>query len=88
MGSYILLKKLTESKSLFNVLFKCSATLEKRIMIESDALRQAQGKQEISTFACVKCENNPADALSRIKHSASLMSCVFQNKCGPQLSNM
>lgn len=50
-------------------------------MIDTDAICQAHGKQEISTIGYVRGENNIADALTNIKYSAPLMKFLLRNKC-------
>lgn len=49
-------------------------------MIEADTIRQAYGKSEISPFGYVRSKINPADALTKVKHSAPLNECTLQTK--------
>lgn len=82
-GNYIPLKTITDSKRLFDIILKCSATSEKRLMLEADAIPQAYGKSETSTILYVKRKNDPADALTKIENFVSLIECKVQKQFSP-----
>lgn len=38
-------------------------------MIDAEAICQTYEKQEMATIEYVRCENNPANSLTNVKHS-------------------
>ena len=55
----------TDSKSLFDIITKCSNTSERRLMIDLQAVRDAYQSYEISNVGFLRGPNNPADALTK-----------------------
>jgi len=66
MGRDIPLMMFTDSKSLFDIITKCSHTQEKRLMIDLQAVRDAYESHEISNVGFIRGPNNPADGLTKI----------------------
>lgn len=56
------------------------SNFRKKNLIEAATIRQEYGKQEISTIAHVRSENNPADALTTMERSVPLIKCILRNK--------
>ncbi len=56
----------TDSKSLFDVITKCSHTKERRFMIDLQAVRDAYVLHDISKVGFIRGLNNPADSLTKI----------------------
>lgn len=80
-NSTIRLQMLTDSKSLFDVIKKCSTTAEKRLMIDIKVVRQAYEKFEFSGVGFVRSDNNPADSFTKHKPNSALMKIIHTNKC-------
>ena len=74
------LQMLTDSKSLFDVITKCSNTSERRLMIDVDAVRTAYLKHEISNFGFLRGPNNPADGLTKPKSCPALIHLMRTGK--------
>ena len=55
----------TDSKSLFDVITKCSHTQERRLMIDLQAIRDAYSSHEICNFGFIHGPNNPAGGLTK-----------------------
>ena len=66
LGRRIPMTMYTDSTSLFDVITKCSSTLEKRLMIDISAVRQAYEREEISDVRFVRTKDNPADAFTKV----------------------
>ena len=81
MKRHIPLTMLTDSKSLFNVITKCSSTSEKRLMIDICALREAYASQEISDVGFIATKNNPADAFTKVTKCQALQHIVSTGSC-------
>jgi Reverse transcriptase (RNA-dependent DNA polymerase) len=64
---------LTDSRSLFDVITRNSATSERRLMIDVSATRQAYERHETSDVGFIRTSNNPADALTKRGYNAALM---------------
>lgn len=75
------LQMLTDSKSLFDVLTKCSSTIEKRLMIDLQVVRQAYETHLISDLGFIRTEHNPADGLTKIGTCQALRKLIATNKC-------
>ena len=65
LGRNIALQMFTDSKSLFDVITKCSSTTEKRLMIDISTVRTAYESFEVSEVGFIRSENNPADAFTK-----------------------
>ena len=63
---------LTDSKSLFDVLVKNSTTLERRLMIDFKAARDAYNSKEISNIGFIRSHCNAADAFTKAKGCEAL----------------
>jgi len=61
LGKSIPLTMFTDSKSLFDVITKCSITTEKRLMIDIKSVREAYDRQEGSDVGFLRSEFNAAD---------------------------
>ena len=72
LGQDIPIQMFTDSKSLFDVITKCSHTTEKRLMIDISTVRKAYENFEISDVGFLGSENNPADAFTKIGSFPSL----------------
>ena len=59
----------TDSRSLFDVITRNTTTTEKRLMVDIRAIREAYEHMEISDVAWIRSENNPADALTKVKEN-------------------
>ena len=81
MNRNIKLTMLTDSKSLFDVITKCSQTTEKRLMIDISVVREAYEENEISNVGFIRTDQNPADAMTKVMHSKVLSRIINQNKC-------
>lgn len=66
------LRMFTDSKTFFDVITKNTTTTEKRLMIEIKAVRESYERMELSDVPWIRSENNPADALSKVKENAVL----------------
>lgn len=77
----ISLQMFTDSKSLFDIITKCSGTTEKRLLIDIKAVREAYERFEVSDVGFVRSENNPADAFTKIKCNSALFKILKNNKC-------
>lgn len=62
----------TDSKCLFDVITKNTTTTEKRLMIDVQTIREAYEKMEISDVGWIRSEQNPADALTKVKDNEVL----------------
>lgn len=72
VGRSIGLRMFTDSKTLFDVITKNTTTTEKRLMIDIKAVRESYERMELSDVAWIRSENNPADALTKVKENAVL----------------
>ena len=66
LDSFVSLSIFTDSKSLFDVITKCSHTQERRLMINLQAVRDAYAVHDISNVGFMRGPNNPADGLTKI----------------------
>ncbi len=80
LGQHIPLQMLTDSKSLFDTMIKCSTTTEKRLMIDISVVREAYTAQEISNVGFVRSPNNPADGMTKAGKCASLTDLITTGK--------
>ncbi len=71
----------TDSKSLFDVITKCSHTQENRLMIDLQAVRDAYAGHDISNVGFIRGPNNPADALPKIGTRHALYHILLSGKC-------
>ena len=78
LGRPIGLQMCTDSKTLFDVVTKNTTTTEKRLMIDIKAVRESYERMELSDVAWIRSENNPADALTKVKENAVLNRIVDQ----------
>ena len=62
----------TNSRSLFDLLNKCSQTQERRLMIDLQGVWDAYKSQDISNFGFIRGPNNPADGMTRPSKGVSL----------------
>ena len=68
MNRNIKLTMLTDSKSIFDVITKCSQTTENPLMIDISFVREASEENEISNVGFIKTDQNPADALTKVMY--------------------
>lgn len=54
-------------------------------MTNTDVIHQTYANQEISNFGYVKSENNPSNALNKVKRFAPLTKCIVHNERDLQL---
>ena len=81
MKLHIPLTMLTDCKSLFDVISKCSSTSETRLMIDICAVRIAYASQEISDVGFINTKNNPPDAFTKITKSEALHHIISTSSC-------
>jgi hypothetical protein len=67
------LQALTDSKSLFDVMTKRSATSERRLMLDIACAQDAWTKQDISDIGFIRSAENIADGLTKQMKQASLL---------------
>ena len=77
------LKMFTDSKSLFDVITKCTMTAEKRLMIDIFAINQAYDGREITNVGFVRSENNIANGFTKVMKSESLLNVMATGLCAP-----
>lgn len=70
---------LNDSKSLFFVISKKSRTLERRLMLEIGAAREAFRKQQIFDIDLIQAGDNSADGLSKRTSQTSLRMALFSH---------
>ena len=58
---------LTDSLSLFDVITKSTITTEKRLMIDLKVVKDSYHRNELRNIGFIRSENNPADALTKVK---------------------
>ncbi len=66
------LEMFTDSKSLLDVITKCSSTSERRLMIDIQIVRDAYSREEISDVGFIRSDQNPADALTKLSPCRAL----------------
>lgn len=71
----------TYSKSLFDIITKCSTTTEKRLLIHVKAVREDYEKFELSDVGFVRSENNPSDGFTKLNCNDALFKILSTNKC-------
>jgi len=71
-----------DSKTLFNVIAKNSATLEKRLQIDVFSLREATEKKELNTLSWIPGPSNIADGMTKglVQDSHPLFKLMTTNK--------
>lgn len=72
MGRKIPVQLFTDSKCLFDVIWKGSRTSEKRIMLDIAAAREGFCDKTISDIGFVRSNHNIADGLTKSMSQASL----------------
>uniref|UniRef100_A0A8H7N2W5 Uncharacterized protein n=1 Tax=Bionectria ochroleuca TaxID=29856 RepID=A0A8H7N2W5_BIOOC len=70
----------TDSLSLYECLVKLGTTAEKRLMIDVMALRQSYERREIAETRWIHGDDNPADALTKVKPNTALSKLVESNE--------
>jgi hypothetical protein len=70
----------TDSLSLYECLVKLGTTAEKRLMIDVMALRQSYERREIAETRWIHGDDNPADALTKVKPNLALSKLVESNE--------
>ena len=55
----------TDSKSLFDIITKCSQTQQRRLLSNLQAIRYAYKTHEISNVGFIRSPNNPADGMTK-----------------------
>ena len=76
----VYLKMITDSKSLFDVITQCSQTLEKRLMIDLQSVRDAYQCHEISNIGFVRGPNNLADGMTKTGNREQLFNLLRTGK--------
>ena len=71
----------TDSKSLFDVITKCSQTQERRLRIDLQAVCDAYAVRDISNVGFIRGPNNPADGLTKIGEFHALYHMLLTGKC-------
>lgn len=79
LNKRIPLSMFTDSKSLFDIITKCSSTTEKRLMIDIRSVQEGYETQEISDMGLVRSEFNPADCLTKVAHNQVMESIMNLN---------
>lgn len=74
------LQMFTDSKSLFDIITKCTSMTEKRLLIDVKAVREAYEKFEVSDVGFVRSENNPADSFTKMRPNDALNRILHFNK--------
>lgn len=81
LGKSIPFTMFTDSKSLFDVLTKCSITTEKRLMIDIKTVREAYDRQEVSDVGFLRSEFKAADTFTKVGHNKALANVLAQQRC-------
>ena len=68
---------MADTKLLFDITSKGSRTIEKRVMLEIHATRQAYQRQEISNLGFVRFEDNLVDGFSKEKKQGALLQMML-----------
>lgn len=68
----VLVRMLTDSKQVFDVITRGKRPTEKRLAIDVVAAREAYLRFDVDRVGLVKGENNPADALSKLANNGKL----------------
>ena len=87
LGCHIPLQMYTDSKSLFDILTKCSNTTERRLMIDLQSVRNAYENHEISNIGFLRGPNNPADGLTKESKSGALEYFLKSGKADFEVEN-
>jgi len=69
----------TDSEILFDIITRNKMTTEKRLMIDIKAIRESYNERELSNIALIASEDNPADAMTKMKSNSSLLSLMKTN---------
>jgi len=83
IGQKVPLKMYTDSKSLFDIITKCSHTTEKRLMIDVAAVREGYERFEISDIGFIRSEHNIAVGLTKLNGSKALLRMLGGTICHP-----
>lgn len=62
----------TDSLSLFDVTSKATTTLEKRLMIDIESVREAYVNRELEKLGFIRTQHNPAIAFTKIVNCKAL----------------
>ena len=73
LNKVILLRMLTDSLSLFDVLTKATVTTEKRLMIDLQNVKDSYHNNEIYHVAFILSENTLADPLTKLNNTIYFM---------------
>ena len=76
----------SNSKSLFDIITKCSNTAEKRLLIDVKAVREAYENFEVSDVGFLRSDQNPADSFTKLNCNAALNRILSENKCDFHIS--
>ena len=71
---------LTDSKQVFDTITKASKTMERRLLIDIAAARQAYNREEISNLGLVASKNMIADDLTKTMRASSLIKVLETGK--------
>lgn len=76
----VLLKMYTDSKCLFDALTSLNTTTEKRLLIDLSMLRQSFENREISEVTWIPGNQNPSDALTKLRPCHALEEMMKTNR--------
>ena len=77
LGRRIPIIILTDSEILFNSIIRRRCTTERRLMVDLYIARAAFEAQEISNIALIDSDDNPADALTKLKPNTALRDLLY-----------
>lgn len=80
MSKKIPLRIVTDSDSLFKVITKSSNMMEKRLMIDVQAVREAYHEREIDDMGWIKSEVNLADRLTKMNKSDLIQRTISKGR--------
>ena len=84
----LLIRMITDSKSIFDNVTKMSYTEEKRLAIDVSAIREAYDWGEIDKIAWIRSFYNPADAMAKLTNNAILLRALKDNQVEHTIENL
>lgn len=72
MGKRVPITLFTDSLSLFDTITKATTTLEKRLMIDVENVKETYVKHELEKLGYVRSQHNPSDAFTKVMKCKAL----------------